>query len=99
MSKEKHFSLRINADLLKKFHYVCEYDGRSANKEILILIRKCIAEFEKEHGEIKQTDLTAMKDNMQWNIAKILIFRTSLPYPMPYSRGIFFWHKKYYVIK
>lgn len=52
MKNEKHFGLRIDAELLKKFRYVCEYDGRSANGKILYMIRCCIADFEKEHGKI-----------------------------------------------
>ncbi len=52
MKIERHFGLRIDDELLKKFHQVCEYDGRSANGQILHLIRKNIAEYEKEHGEI-----------------------------------------------
>lgn len=53
MKNEKHFGLRVEENLLKKFRYVCEYEGRSANSQILYLIKKCVAEHEKEHGEIK----------------------------------------------
>lgn len=53
MKKERHFGLRIDDELLKKFRYVCEYDGRSANSQILVLIRKYIAEYEKENGKIE----------------------------------------------
>lgn len=48
----RDFSLRIEDDLLRKLRYVAKYEDRSANGEILRLIRKHIAEFEKEHGEI-----------------------------------------------
>lgn len=51
--KQSKFTLRINDDLLKKFHYISEYNARSANSELTILIRKHIAEFEKLHGIIK----------------------------------------------
>ena len=54
MKKDKHFGLRIDEDLLTKFHFVCEYEGRSVNGQILYLIRKCISEFEEKHGEIKK---------------------------------------------
>ncbi|MBQ8532178.1 MAG: Arc family DNA-binding protein [Clostridia bacterium] len=53
MDNEKHFGLRIDDKLLKKFRHVCEYDGRSANSKILVMIRQCVAEYEKEFGEIK----------------------------------------------
>lgn len=50
---EKHFSLRIDADLLRQFEYVAKYDDRSMNWLLLMLIRKCIAEFEQQHGKIE----------------------------------------------
>ena len=53
MKVERHFGLRIEDELLRKLRYVCEYDGRSANAQILYMIRKCVQEYEKEHGEIK----------------------------------------------
>lgn len=48
------FTLRINSDLLRKFHFVAEYNARSANRELEILIRNHIAEFEKDHGKIDE---------------------------------------------
>ncbi len=53
MGEIKHLSLRIDSEMLKKFRYVCKYDARSANSQLLVYIRKSIAEFEKEHGEIE----------------------------------------------
>ena len=47
------FTLRIDRELFKKFRYVAESEGRSANKEIEQFIKKHVAEFEKIHGEIK----------------------------------------------
>ena len=52
MKIERHFGLRIDDELLKKFRYVCEYEGRSANGQILYLIRRCVAEYEKENCRI-----------------------------------------------
>ena len=46
------FTLRIDSDLLLKFRYVAEYNGRSSNQELSRLIRKHIAEFEKETEQI-----------------------------------------------
>lgn len=51
--RQSKFTLRINDELLKKFKYISEYNARSANRELTILIRKHIDEFEKKHGEIK----------------------------------------------
>ncbi len=47
------FTLRIDADLLKKFRFVAEYNARSANRELEVLMKKHVANFEKEHGKIK----------------------------------------------
>ena len=49
---EKHLGLRIDAELHYKLHYLARYEGRSANGEVLYLIRKAIAEFEKQNGSI-----------------------------------------------
>ena len=49
----KSLSIRIENDMLDKLHVVADYEGRSANSQILILIRDCIEEYEKKHGEIK----------------------------------------------
>ena len=45
-------SIRIDDEMLDKLHQVADYEGRSANSQILFLIRKCIEDFEKEHGKI-----------------------------------------------
>ena len=49
---EKHFGLRVDGDILAKFRYVCGFKGRSANAQIIQLMLKCIAEYEKEHGNL-----------------------------------------------
>lgn len=46
------FTLRIDADLLKKFRFVAEYNARSANREIEVLMKKHVEEFEKKYGKI-----------------------------------------------
>ena len=50
---EKHFGLRVDGDLLAKFRYVCGYVGRSANSQLIQLMLKFIADYEKEHGKIE----------------------------------------------
>lgn len=49
----KSLSIRIEESMLNKLHVVADYEGRSANSEILILIRNEIEKFEQEHGKIK----------------------------------------------
>jgi len=53
---DKHFTIRVDEELLRKFKYVAKEDGRSMNKELLFLIRDNIEEFEAEHGEIPVDD-------------------------------------------
>lgn len=48
----KSLSIRIDEEMLNKLHVLADYEGRSANSEILILICDAIEEFEKAHGEI-----------------------------------------------
>ena len=48
----KSLSIRIDEEMLNKLHYVADYEARSANSQILILIRDCIDKYEQEHGKI-----------------------------------------------
>ena len=48
----KSLSIRIDDTMLHKLHVVADYEGRSANSEILILIRDAIEAYETKHGEI-----------------------------------------------
>ena len=50
--KDKHLGLRIDRELHYKLHYISQYDGRSANGEVIYLIRQRIEQFETEHGKI-----------------------------------------------
>ena len=49
----KSLSIRIDEVMLDKLHVVADYEARSANSQILILIRDCVQKYEREHGEIK----------------------------------------------
>ena len=51
--KGKHLGLRIDSETHDKLYYIAEYEGRSGNGQILHLIRRCIEDFEKEHGKIE----------------------------------------------
>ena len=48
----KSLSIRIDEDLLHKLHVVADYEGRSANSQILILIRNSVEAYEEKHGKI-----------------------------------------------
>ena len=47
------YTLRVEQALLGKLGYIAEYEGRTKNRELEQMIKKRIAEFEKEHGEIQ----------------------------------------------
>ncbi|MBP3368998.1 MAG: hypothetical protein J6L71_06145 [Clostridia bacterium] len=49
----KHLGIEVDPELHYKLHYISRYEGRSANGQILYLIRKCIKEFEAAEGEIE----------------------------------------------
>lgn len=48
----KSVSIRIEEEMLHKLGYVADYEGRSINSHILVLIRDSIKRFEAEHGTI-----------------------------------------------
>jgi len=63
MIRQKHISIRIDAETLRKFHYVAKYDDRSGSGQIMYLINKCIRAFEEEHGKIPLPADTADEPN------------------------------------
>lgn len=52
----KHLGLEIDPELHYKLHYIAKYEGRSANGQVLYLIRQCIREFEEKDGKIDLPD-------------------------------------------
>ena len=56
--KNKHLGIEIDPELHFKLHYISKYEGRSANGQILYLIRNCIKDFEKREGEIELPEET-----------------------------------------
>ena len=48
----KSVSIRIDEEMLNKLHVVADYEGRSLNSQVLILIRESIAAYEERHGKI-----------------------------------------------
>lgn len=48
----KSVSIRIEEEMLDKLGFVADYEGRSVNSHILVLVRESIQAFENEHGKI-----------------------------------------------
>lgn len=48
----KSVSIRFEEEMLQKLSFVADYEGRSLNSHILVLVRENIASFEEQHGTI-----------------------------------------------
>ena len=48
----KSVSIRIEEEMLHKIGFVADYEGRSVNSHILVLVRESIKAFEEEHVSI-----------------------------------------------
>ena len=49
----KSVSIRIEEEMLEKIGFVADYEGRSVNSHILVLVRENIRAFEQAHGTIE----------------------------------------------
>ncbi len=49
----KSVSIRIEEEMLNKIAYVADYEGRSVNSHVLVLIRESIQKFEEANGKIE----------------------------------------------
>lgn len=49
----KSVSIRIEEEMLEKIGFVADYEGRSVNSHILVLIRENIKSFEEKYGKIE----------------------------------------------
>ena len=48
----KSVSIRIEEEMLNKIAYIADYEGRSVNSQVLVLIRESIKTFEDANGTI-----------------------------------------------
>ena len=49
-SQLPQFTIRIDKTILDKLKYIADYNARSANREIEVIIKRHIKNFELEHG-------------------------------------------------
>ena len=56
-SELPRYTLRIPQILLDKIRYIAEENGRSANREIELMIKQRIKSYEAENGEILPSEL------------------------------------------
>ena len=50
------FTLRVSKELLYKLSYICDFNGRTKNKQIEQILKKHVNEFEKKYGVISVPD-------------------------------------------
>lgn len=48
----RNLTIRIDFESLDKLHIISAYEGRSANSQILILVRDLIKKYEQEYDEV-----------------------------------------------
>ena len=51
----KSVSIRIEEEMLNKLSHIADYEGRSVNSQVLVLIRQSIKTFEETNGPIDGT--------------------------------------------
>ena len=51
------YTLRMPKEYLQKIRYIAEENGRSANKEIELMVKQRIEEYEQKNGPINLDDL------------------------------------------
>lgn len=54
--KKKDFSLRMDAQTLRKLHYIAGREGRSVNNELNRIVIRRIKRFEQRYGVIATED-------------------------------------------
>ena len=59
--KPIHISIRFDRETHDKLFYIAEYEGRSGSGQIMYLIRRCIKDFEAQHGVITPEELEQSK--------------------------------------
>ena len=57
------YTMRIERLSLDKLQYIAKYEGRTANKQLEQLVKRCIREFENQNGEITDEMIQEMYGN------------------------------------
>lgn len=52
MASNYQYPLKTDKELIEKLKTIAELEGRSLNKQIEFLIRRCVLDYEKSNGEI-----------------------------------------------
>ncbi len=46
----KSISIRIDEQMLDKLHIIANFEGRSANSQMLVLVRECIERYDEKYN-------------------------------------------------
>ena len=54
---QREFTLHMSEDMLRKFIFISEKEGRTPNNQFLFMLRNSVAYYEKTKGRISQAEL------------------------------------------
>lgn len=54
---QREFTLHMSEDMLRKFIFVSEKEGRTPNNQFLFMLRNSVAYYEKTKGRISPAEL------------------------------------------
>ncbi|MBQ8004911.1 MAG: hypothetical protein IJ303_01185 [Clostridia bacterium] len=60
MKNEFEIKIKMNSEMMRKFLFVSEKEGRSPNNQFLFMLRNNVAYYEKTKGKIKPAELSAI---------------------------------------
>ena len=75
----KSVSIRIEEEMLNKIAYIADYEGRSVNSQVLVLIRENIKAFEEANGVIEgniNPDVNVKPTRKQYNQKEGRVIKT-----------------------
>ena len=64
-SDKPKFTLRVDKETLGKLKYIADNNFRTTNKELEMVIKNYIDDFEKLHGSIKQVAFLDMEEDKE----------------------------------
>ncbi|MBQ5792570.1 MAG: hypothetical protein IIW17_00965 [Clostridia bacterium] len=64
---QREFTLHMSEDMLRKFLFISEKEGRTPNNQFLFMLRNSIAYYEKTKGRISPAELAKIDLNTDEN--------------------------------
>ena len=60
---QREFTLHMSEDMLRKFLFISEKEGRTPNNQFLFMLRNSVAYYEKTKGRISPAELAKIDLN------------------------------------